>query len=75
MNYLLNYDVKHKWYFVKRLVISSISEFYNCHNPTSNPKQLKTTFVGVVLISVRETTPPHHHYTSLIPTTPGIITI
>ena len=29
MNYLLNYDVKHKWYFVKRLVISSISEFNN----------------------------------------------
>ena len=21
----------------------------NCHNPTNNPKQLKTTFVGVVL--------------------------
>ena len=29
MNYLLNYDVKHKWYFVKRLLISSISEFNN----------------------------------------------
>ena len=24
----------------------------NCHNPTNNPKQLKTTFVGVVLLSV-----------------------
>ena len=28
-----------------------------CHNPTNNPKQLKTIFVGVVLVSVRETTP------------------
>ena len=31
---------------------------YNCHNPTNNPKQLKTTFVGVVLLSVRKTTTP-----------------
>ena len=30
-----------------------------CHNPTNNPKQLKTIFVGVVLVSVRKTTPPH----------------
>jgi hypothetical protein len=29
---------------------------YHCHNPTNNPKQLKTTFVGVVLFSVRKTT-------------------
>jgi hypothetical protein len=36
--------------------------FYSyCHNPTNNPKQLKTIFVGVVLVSVRKTTPPHHH--------------
>jgi hypothetical protein len=28
----------------------------HCHNPTNNPKQLKTTFVGVVLLSVRKTT-------------------
>jgi hypothetical protein len=30
-----------------------------CHNPTNNPKQLKTTFVGVVLLSVRK----NHHTT------------
>jgi hypothetical protein len=29
-----------------------------CHNPTNNPKQLKTTFVGVVILSVRKTTTP-----------------
>ena len=42
----------------------------NCHNPTNNLKQLKTTFVGVVLLSVKKTTTttPHH-------TTPGLITI
>ena len=37
--------------------------WYSCHNPTNNPKQLKTIFVGVVLVSVRKphhTTPPHH---------------
>jgi hypothetical protein len=41
----------------------------NCHNPTNNPKQLKTTFVGVVILSVRKnhhtTTPPPqrgYHY-------------
>jgi hypothetical protein len=39
-----------------------------CHNPTNNPKQIKTTFVGVVLLSVRKTSP---HNT----TTPGIITV
>jgi hypothetical protein len=44
----------------------------NCHNPTNNLKQLKTTFVGVVLLSVKKTPPPHHHHTT---TTPGIITI
>jgi hypothetical protein len=46
-----------------------------CHNPTNNPKQLQTIFVGVVLVSVRKTTPhqttPHHHHT----TAPGMITI
>ena len=41
-----------------------------CHNPTNNPKQLKTTFVGVVLLSVKNP-PPHHDHTT---TTPGIIT-
>ena len=40
-----------------------------CHNPTNNPKQLKTTFVGVVLLSVRK---PHHTTTT---TTLGPITI
>ena len=30
------------------------------HNPTNNPKQLKTTFVGVVSLSVKK--PPHHHH-------------
>ena len=29
-----------------------------CHNPTNNPKQLKTTFVGVVLLSVKNPPPP-----------------
>jgi hypothetical protein len=41
----------------------------NCHNPTNNPKQLKTTFVGVVLLLVRKTTtttPPHHHTTTTL---------
>jgi hypothetical protein len=35
-----------------------------CHNPTNNPKQLKTTFVGVVLLSVKNhtTPPPHRDY-------------
>ena len=34
-----------------------------CHNPTNNPKRLKTTFVGVVLLSVRNnhTKPNNHH--------------
>jgi hypothetical protein len=49
------------------------SDSRNCHNPTNNPKQLKATFVGVVLLSVKKPPPPppppHHH------TTPGIITI
>jgi hypothetical protein len=37
-----------------------------CHNPINNPKHLKTTFVGVVLLSVRkkreeeEKPRPHH---------------
>ena len=26
--------------------------FIHCHNPTNNPKKLKTTFVQVVLLSV-----------------------
>jgi hypothetical protein len=30
---------------------------YNYHNLTNNPKQLKTTFVVVVLLSVKN----HHH--------------
>ena len=39
----------------------------HCHNPTNNLKQLKTTFVRVVLLSVKIN---HHHNT-----TPGLITI
>jgi hypothetical protein len=35
----------------------------NCHNPTNNPKQLKTTFVGVVILSVRIN---HHHHAGFI---------
>ena len=35
-----------------------------CHNPSNNPKQLKTTFVGLVLLSVRKTTTPRRHYNS-----------
>ena len=50
-------------------VYSKALHHVNCHNPTNNPKQLKTIVVGVVLVSVRKTTPPHHH------TTPGMITI
>ena len=31
--------------------------------PTNNPKQLKTTFVGVVLLLVKKkATPPHHQH-------------
>jgi hypothetical protein len=43
---------------ITHLIIGQYSVFY-CHNPTNNPKQLKTTFVGVVLLSVRKTTPHH----------------
>jgi hypothetical protein len=35
----------------------------SCHNTTNNPKQLKTTFVGVVLLSVRKN---HHHTTTRV---------
>ena len=35
----------------------------NCHNPTNNPKQLKKTFVGVVLLSVKKTTTPQFQTT------------
>jgi hypothetical protein len=49
--------------------MSSLREGCYCHNPTNNPKQLKTPFVGVVLLSVKKKPPPHHH------TTPGLITI
>jgi hypothetical protein len=38
-----------------------------CHNPTNNPEQLKTIFVGVVLLSVEinqhHTTPHYNHIT------------
>ena len=36
----------------------------NCNNPPDNPKQLKTTFVGVVLLSVKN---QHHttHYENI----------
>ena len=37
--------------------------------PTNNPKQLKTTFVGVVLLQVKKK--PHNHTTN----TPDVITI
>jgi hypothetical protein len=37
-----------------------------CHNPTNNPKQLKTTFVGVVLLSVRKTTTTTTHHAGFI---------
>jgi hypothetical protein len=46
-----------------------ILSLWSCHNPTNNPKQLKTTFVGVVLLSVKNPPPPPHH------TTPDVITI
>ena len=37
----------------------------NCHNPTNKPKQLKTTFVGVVFLSVNKNrTAPHHTTTT-----------
>ena len=45
-----------------------------CHNPTNNPRQLKTTFVGVVLKSVKKphhTTPPPHHNVITIRAVPG----
>jgi hypothetical protein len=32
----------------------------NCLNPTNNQKQLKTTFVGVILLSVKKTKTPHN---------------
>jgi hypothetical protein len=37
-------------------IIFNIHQY--CHNPTNNPKQLKTTFVGVAILSVRKN---HHH--------------
>jgi hypothetical protein len=42
-----------------------VEVFFYCHNPTNNPKQLKPTFVGVVLLVRKPTTttpPPHHHH-------------
>jgi hypothetical protein len=46
--------------FVHILVGDTFDQY--CHNPTNNPKQLKTTFVGVVLLSVRKKPPHHHHH-------------
>jgi hypothetical protein len=51
--------------------VTEVSVHY-CHNPTNNPKQLKTTFVGVVILSVRKTTPPPHGVIT-IRTVPGNI--
>jgi hypothetical protein len=42
-------------HFKQKLLIS-ISYFCYCHNPTNNPKQFKTTFVGVVLLLVGKKT-------------------
>ena len=47
-------------YHIKICVLLSASS--NCHNPTNNPKELKTTFVGVVLLSVKKTTTTGTHY-------------
>ena len=38
-------------FYLCQLVLNS-QITVNCHNPTNNPKQLNTTFVGVVLLSV-----------------------
>ena len=42
----------------EKFSISILVLISNCHNPTYNPKQLKTTFVGVVLLSVKNPPPP-----------------
>ena len=49
-------------------VVFSAMKYNFVATPNHNPKQLKPTFVGVVLLSVKK--PPHHHHT-----TPGVITI
>ena len=56
----------YRWMIKSILILTAT----NCHNPTNNPKQVKTIVVGVVLVSVRKPqhTTPHH-------TTPGMITI
>jgi hypothetical protein len=35
--------------FITKHIITFFIKVPYCHNPTNNPKQLKTTFVGVVL--------------------------
>jgi hypothetical protein len=57
----------HGNFIIFNVILADFMYFQNCHNPTNNTKQLKTTFVGVVLLSVGKTTP---HNTTL-----GIITI
>jgi hypothetical protein len=45
---------------LRKLAVNMVPFPRYCHNPTNSPKQLKTTFVGVVLLSVRKnrTVPP-----------------
>ena len=43
--------IPHHCYYIFWESTDTAEEFTSCHNPTNNPKQLKTTFVGVVLIS------------------------
>jgi hypothetical protein len=66
----LNIIIVESYYFVS--CIHPLFLISYCHNPTNNPKQLKATFVGVVLLSVRKnhttttttttTTTPRCHY-------------
>ena len=50
LEYIYSWDSTAKWREVENRIT------WSCHNPTNNPKQLKTTFVGVVLLSVRKPT-------------------
>jgi hypothetical protein len=50
---------------VNNELVSLTSFSIYCHNPTNKPKQIKTAFAGVILLSVQKTTT----------TTPGLITI
>jgi hypothetical protein len=53
------------WWFLRGVLVVFCHNEY-CHNPTNNPKQLKTTFVGVVLLSVRKNHHHHHHHHGVI---------